>query len=106
MGSRLPNLKCWITGNFSRHCEEGGAEQTGEGRAAALPRPAGPPGPPRAPWMTLEARTDVVLEVSIQGPGLGPGSEQPPASGEGQSSPPVPDRPPKDPQFTTIKLPK
>jgi len=21
MESRLPNLKCWMTGNFSRHCE-------------------------------------------------------------------------------------
>lgn len=21
MDSRLPNLKCWMTGNFSRHCE-------------------------------------------------------------------------------------
>ena len=40
MGSRLPNLKCWITGNFSRHCEETG--QRGQVRAAWGPAKARP----------------------------------------------------------------
>ena len=35
MGRRLPNLKCWITGNFSRHCEEKG--RRGQVRAAWCP---------------------------------------------------------------------
>ena len=75
MGRRLPNLKCWITGNFSRHCEEKGWR--GQVRAAwcpAKPCPAAQASdrPPDNSHVRLQ-------QVSVQGPGSGPAPEQPPS---------------------------
>lgn len=36
MESRLPNLKCWMTGNFSRHCRRGGEKRKKKNKSKFL----------------------------------------------------------------------
>lgn len=84
MGRRLPNLKCWITGNFSRHWEEKG--QRGQVRAARRPAKARPAAqasdrPPDDSHVRLQ-------QVAAQGPGVAQPQSSPQAFGEDQPFPP------------------